>query len=606
VVGEHHRSACRTRRILFATTFFVKYGPFVLPTELHLLAMILPTTVLLLSRALLACRIDNALHGVFKRQLQSNRNLIFDSSFKDPIIYDEITISATSISDFGECYEKAGLSYVFGLKRMGRPICHRCVTPILKSENILQLAHQQGEICYETVGEAKSSCFDAARVGHNDGTTVFRADAVPASCYIDGRFSLQYDLLGADLTCNVDSGSEVHNCELSGNIAVRFRNCSFPDFDMSLKCIGSFVGSVAERYIIVLNEESEEYRCGLLMPSTTQDIFVYFSKDSSCALLTENSAFEKYSLTQVNSEHIASPCQFPSWIRGQYDSLTVTADWLQYDQLAEVAVTSRCVHVNENRVLVYSETKCGEPLGYHCLWFSPRSESLIEFKTTTPRENANSTLCSTDGEFSQWSWTAAVINNPIPSSCGILGTYATPADLRTLDCFNVSIDCDDSTKMKITASHCSTDVIFDSRQYQCIASWKDENSLYIYTTRDQQKHSCFVAQYSSNRLYLSSTGPHCIRDFNFSENSEKTIVLQEETGCLQMSKSSKKPANSTLRSSPVMQVDSALGSGPAGQLLPVGRSSLAKSRAEWTSEENIASNRVILISPVVLVCHMFL
>uniref|UniRef100_A0A0K0D6K2 DUF7044 domain-containing protein n=1 Tax=Angiostrongylus cantonensis TaxID=6313 RepID=A0A0K0D6K2_ANGCA len=66
--------------------------------------------------ALLACRIDNALHGVFKRQLQSNRNLIFDSSFKDPIIYDEITISATSISDFGECYEKAGLSYVFGLK----------------------------------------------------------------------------------------------------------------------------------------------------------------------------------------------------------------------------------------------------------------------------------------------------------------------------------------------------------------------------------------------------------------------------------------------------------------------------------------------------------
>uniref|UniRef100_A0A0K0DFT1 WD_REPEATS_REGION domain-containing protein n=1 Tax=Angiostrongylus cantonensis TaxID=6313 RepID=A0A0K0DFT1_ANGCA len=235
---------------------------------------------------------------------------------------------------------------------------------------------------------------------------------------------------------------------------------------MSLKCIGSFVGSVAERYIIVLNEESEEYRCGLLMPSTTQDIFVYFSKDSSCALLTENSAFEKYSLTQVNSEHIASPCQFPSWIRGQYDSLTVTADWLQYDQLAEVAVTSRCVHVNENRVLVYSETKC---------------------------------------------------------------TYATPADLRTLDCFNVSIDCDDSTKMKITASHCSTDVIFDSRQYQCIASWKDENSLYIYTTRDQQKHSCFVAQYSSNRLYLSSTGPHCIRDFNFSENSEKTIVLQEES-----------------------------------------------------------------------------
>ncbi|KIH55726.1 hypothetical protein ANCDUO_14112 [Ancylostoma duodenale] len=113
--------------------------------------------------ALLGCRIDSSLHGVFKRQMHSNRNLIFDSSFKDPIIYDEITVSTTSISDYGDCYEQIGQSYIFGLKRMGRPICYRCITPILRSANILQLAHQQGENCHDTISGAKTACFDAAQ-----------------------------------------------------------------------------------------------------------------------------------------------------------------------------------------------------------------------------------------------------------------------------------------------------------------------------------------------------------------------------------------------------------------------------------------------------------
>ncbi|KAK6031829.1 hypothetical protein OSTOST_02003, partial [Ostertagia ostertagi] len=380
-----------------------------------------------------ACRIDNSLQGVFKRQLQSNRNLVFDSSFTDPIIYDEITISATSISEFGDCYEKIGQSYVFGLRtflcirysfqkdgttsmlslrnanttgakrstagasarRMGRPLCYRCVTPILRAPNVLQLAHQQEEICYETVSEAKSTCFDATQVSLKDGTTVFKANAEPAVCHVDGRFALDYNLKGAELNCEMDSGSEVQNCLSSSVLAVKFRNCSFPDFDMSLKCIGSFRGTNDSRYIVVANEESEEYRCGLLSSSPDQILSIYFSRDSLCDSLTENGAFETYKLKPVQSERVISPCQFPSWIRGEYDSLTVTADWLQYEQPGQgtVAVISRCVHITDDRVLVYSETKCGEPLGYHCLWFAPRSESLIEFKTTTPQEDPSSSAC---------------------------------------------------------------------------------------------------------------------------------------------------------------------------------------------------------------------
>ncbi|KAK5983625.1 hypothetical protein GCK32_003611, partial [Trichostrongylus colubriformis] len=281
------------------------------------------------SDAACACRLDNSIHGVFKRQLQSNRNLVFDSSFTDPIIYDEITISATSISEYGDCYEKTGQSYVFGLKRMGRPLCYRCVTPILRSPNILQLAHQQ------------------------------EANAEPALCHFDGRFALEYDLKGAELNCDMDSGSEVHNCQSSSILAVKFRNCSFPDFDMSLKCIGSFRGSNGSRYIVVSNEESEEYRCGLLTTSSDYTHSIYFSRDSLCDALTKDGAFETYTLKPVQSERVITPCQFPNWVRGEYDTLTVTADWLEYAQIGQgtVAVISRCVHISEDRLLVYSETK---------------------------------------------------------------------------------------------------------------------------------------------------------------------------------------------------------------------------------------------------------
>ncbi|KAL6736603.1 hypothetical protein Aduo_006936 [Ancylostoma duodenale] len=521
--------------------------------------MLLLTVLLSFTDALLGCRIDSSLHGVFKRQMHSNRNLIFDSSFKDPIIYDEITVSTTAISDYGDCYEQIGQSYIFGLKRMGRPICYRCITPILRSANILQLAHQQGENCHDTISGAKTACFDAAQVTPRDGTTIFRANPDPASCHVDGRFSLDYSLKGSNLKCEVGTGSEVDNCQSSNSISVKFRNCSFPDFEMYLKCIGSFRGPDKERYIVVENEESEEYRCGLLVMSANQDLTIHFSNDSSCAFLSSSTAFETYRLKPVPSERVSTPCQFPNWVRGEYDSLTVTADWLQYAQLGEgmVAVISRCVQVNEDRVLVYSETKCGEPLGYHCLLFAPRSESLIEFKTTTPRENSNASACSDDAEFAQWPWTAAVISNTHPSSCGLVGQFSTPADLRTEDCYNVNIGCEDRSAMKITASHCSTDTVFDSRHYQCIASWRDDESLYIYTMRDQDTRSCFVAQNSSGRLYLFSIGAHCTRGFNFADNAEKTIVLEEEAGCFSTTKpkTARRPTSPPTKSSVTVIVD---------------------------------------------------
>ncbi|WKX95135.1 hypothetical protein Q1695_011972 [Nippostrongylus brasiliensis] len=547
--------------------------------------MLLATLALSIIGAVFSCRLDNSIHGIFKRQPKSyNRSLVFDSTFANPIVYDEMTISTTTISDYGDCYEEVGGSYIFGLKRMGRTICYRCVTPILRSTNILQLAHQNEDICYETANEAKSSCFDATQVSLKDGTIVFRADPDPADCHIDGRFSAEYILKGGSGHCGMDSGSEMQNCLSSNVMELKLRNCSFPDFGQSQRCLGSFTAENGSHYIAVVIEEINEIRCGLVERSPDQVVTVHFSKDSRCDSLSANNAFEVYKYRAVSSGTVITPCQFPNWIRGEYDLITVDGDALEFSPTSSnsAPVISRCVHIADDRFLVYTETKCGDPIGYHCLWFAPRSESLIEFKSTSLMQGANSSVCSDDEEFEGSPWTAAVISAAMPTPCGILGSYTTPPDLQTQDCYNVTIDCDDRSSMRVTASHCATGVIFDARKYQCIASWKDENSLHMFAMRGQESHSCFVAQFSSGRLYLASTGSHCVRDFNFSRHVNDTIVLEERAGCgtLQKHPPSRKPVSPAIKSSNTVKVDPDIDTAMIGSY-PIVKS--ATHNREWIS-----------------------
>ncbi|CAP31877.1 Protein CBG13001, partial [Caenorhabditis briggsae] len=95
--------------------------------------------------------------------------------------------------------------------RMGRPICFRCLTPILLSQNVLHLAHQYEENCYETEKEAKMTCFDSALVTISDGALLFRtSDEQAASCSpIDGRFEVSYRMNDAALSCESGEGTTV-------------------------------------------------------------------------------------------------------------------------------------------------------------------------------------------------------------------------------------------------------------------------------------------------------------------------------------------------------------------------------------------------------------
>ncbi|CAB3403770.1 unnamed protein product [Caenorhabditis bovis] len=495
--------------------------------NLHIL-----TIISSLLKAAIPCRIDSNLHGLFKKQ--SNRLMTTDGQGRQSLVYEDVLITSTSISDYGDCYLKYGQSYIFGLKRMGKPVCFRCLTPISLSSNVLQLAHQYEETCYDTERDAKMTCFDSSLVSVTDGVLLFRSGTEePASCSpIDGRFDVAYRMNDAVLSCEANQGTTADNCDASSVISVHFRNCSFPDFDMSLRCIGSWSDQKSKQnYLIVQNEENGEYRCGITVEESNVKK-VYFGNDSTCSSLSVKNAFDTYYFHSEAHAKPFTPCAFPEWMLGEFDTMTVSRNELQYLQyrVGAVPLISHCVQTFQDRVLVYSETKCGEPLGYHCLLFNARSQNLIEFKTTIPSDSSNSSVCLNETQWDTIPWTSSVVKNTTPYSCGVFGSFATK---NTSDyCYDVNFDCEDGTRMRISVFNCDDGIPFDSRSYTCLASWKHEDRLIIYATRGGDDNECFVTQYENGEYHFVSTGDQCERDFDFEnkKNIDYTRMVLYEKG----------------------------------------------------------------------------
>uniref|UniRef100_A0A8R1E8F1 Uncharacterized protein n=1 Tax=Caenorhabditis japonica TaxID=281687 RepID=A0A8R1E8F1_CAEJA len=164
---------------------------------------------------------------------------------------------------------------------------------------------------------------------------------------------------------------------------------------MTLRCVGSWRDKKNQQYFIVQNEENEDYRCGIIIDETNVRK-LYFANDSSCSSLSMKSAFDSYYFHSGTIAKPFAPCAFPVWMRGEFDSMKVSSHELQYLQhhVGAVPLISHCVQTFDDRVMVFSETKCGEPLGYHCLLFNARSQNLIEFKTSIPTDKSNISICT--------------------------------------------------------------------------------------------------------------------------------------------------------------------------------------------------------------------
>ncbi|GMS82510.1 hypothetical protein PENTCL1PPCAC_4685, partial [Pristionchus entomophagus] len=506
-----------------------------------------------------ACRLDGRLHGSWRKQRQLGVHP--KSDLRPPIEYDDLVISATSVSEYGECYEQSGDSYIFGLKRMARPECYRCFTLVVRTPNVIQAAHQIEDLCFSAIEEARRTCFDSSRITPNEGDFWFKSEARTITpCPVEGKFDVGYALKDSNLKCDIGQGTTVETCERASQANFQFRNCSFPAFEMSLSCLGSWRAlNVDDEYVVFENLESQEFRCGLLSRFKNAYVSIGFSIDSSCAQLGLGTApHEVYTFRPVIRSHLFAPCTFPEWLLGEYTTLSISADLLEYSQSLgdSVPIVSRCVAVNGERMMVYSETKCGDKLGFHCLWFRARSPSMVEFRTTLPQDTHNATVCEDDSLFIDYPWSSASVKGPQPSACGIQGTFSTPHELRQADCYNLTVECTRSSRMQLVAYHCGSGVVFDSRSYDCLAAWREQGQLFTYAQqrgRNGKGNVCFVSQRLSSRLSIASTGELCPRDYSFADHSDRTIVMEEQSDCQPPSTTSVRPVSRTtpVRTRPV-------------------------------------------------------
>ena len=158
------------------------------------------------------------------------------------------------------------------------------------------------------------------------------------------------------------------------------------------------------------------------------------------------------------------------------------------------SITSVCAEVDNERILVHSEASCGETLGYHCLWFRSRSNSVVEFKTTeVTTEDIG--MCRRESEFEKNSWTTLISKSPQKQPCAFFGSYSTPKEMRMNDCFNLTVDCKSRDQFKLVAYHCSNGIAYDVKNYKCYGTWKERENLYVYAKTEDSKtdNVCFVS-----------------------------------------------------------------------------------------------------------------
>uniref|UniRef100_A0AC35GWE1 Uncharacterized protein n=1 Tax=Panagrolaimus sp. PS1159 TaxID=55785 RepID=A0AC35GWE1_9BILA len=389
------------------------------------------------------------------------------------------------------------------------------------------------ETCHETVIDAKRSCFDASAIGPGDGDLLFRIENIQyQSCGLEGSFSVEYSRINEmNLKCSADSGSEMQNCDSKEELHFRFRNCSFPEFDQKLTCLGSWASIRNENFVALFDQDTRQYRCGKLTSGKNESQLIV-ATDATCSKLESNIAFEKYRLITKNKKQIIAACEFPEWLQGEYDGISIKAEEIRHRLPNSPPLTSTCVEVDNERILVHTETSCGESLGYHCLWFKSRSNSIIEFKTTIIATEGN-TVCRKEEEFSKAVWTTLISKTPKKSACAFFGSYSTPKEMQINDCYNLTVNCKKRNKFKIVAYHCQSGIAYDVKTYDCYGTWKENDNLFVYTkTQDSQNENvCMISRQQGDYLYLAILGNHCNRNFNFSENPDSVLVLKRTEDC---------------------------------------------------------------------------
>ncbi|XP_058121055.1 uncharacterized protein LOC131285020 [Anopheles ziemanni] len=478
--------------------------------------------------------------------------------------YSRINITENAIPLWGMCHKRRDNNVIL-MTGTEEASCYRCFHLKLVSKNVLRvLAADQDYIskCHTNEEKALASCLtedDLLNEAKHTEIILYKynewdgAEVRQEYCPIHGRYRMAYSVDSSDngdgIECDSDQ-STVDNCPSGAALNLRFRNCAFPDREVTFECLGHWQGSGGQNYLALLSTATEgahlgpKYRCATYTENAhTGEIEISFSRDSTCRSIERqyvrhpNSRYtngngigneyhhEVLSLRPIPLEFgpVTQYCSFPSWLIGRWEHVIVSQNQLIYkDHNTFKTYTMKCVknytNHDSNKYIVYSQTQCGEEM-YQCLKVERRDTNVFEFQISN-RQSANysATICN-DFYFSddRWLTQGRLGSNDIVSPCPIIGEFSgiIPDDEGL--CAKLSSECESQDIMYYQISACDyTNEVYEEREYRCLGQWTHRNIVYTYTQRrDVGTYECFVGTMHSDRqIFIKEAGEHCQRDVN--------------------------------------------------------------------------------------------
>ncbi|KFM60337.1 hypothetical protein X975_02466, partial [Stegodyphus mimosarum] len=455
--------------------------------------------------------------------------------------FSEISIEPDAIPPWGKCFRKRGNNVILKDTTIGGD-CMRCFHLTLKAPNVIQIHTEGLGKCYTKEEGVKATCPDDRAINERKFKEImlYRKQELNGNvisehvfCPISGKFRFTYTARNGEFRCD-QTLSEVSNCPSSNTLGVKFRQCSFPDMDVSFRCLGDWEGSNNDNYLALMDlrtdsEERSKFRCGMYrVDPLTGRVFVSLSADSTCQnqLRSPTDGYESLILTPFPEKSPPGPvlhahCRFPDWVQGKWEGMQVQGNIIVYkdhSRLQRYSLT--CLRrengISEDRFIVFSSTHCGEE-SYNCVWLKRRSLNVMEFQIgSQPSHLYSDTLCH-DLQFNDDTWTTqgrVKSNQMFP--CPITGDYTGILPENPGLCAKVASDCNNPDVMFYTVSNCENkSQIFEEREYRCLGSWEEPGGVtFTYTQRrEMDGFQCFSGKVlqSGKEAYIKEAGHSCIR-----------------------------------------------------------------------------------------------
>lgn len=209
------------------------------------------------------------------------------------VIYYRINITEDSIPIWGQCYLRNGSNVILKIDS-DDSTCYRCFSLRLVSRNILQVHTTDEDYiskCYTNETAAIISCPNPDTLHDNNQhkeiilyktTEADGNDIQRQYCPFNGRYKVSYSIDDGSsdpIACDGED-SEIDNCPSNSAINIRFRKCTFDNYETTLECLGSWSGYDGQQFVAFFNKDNgyfgPQYRCavslmGLFSHTITSD-----------------------------------------------------------------------------------------------------------------------------------------------------------------------------------------------------------------------------------------------------------------------------------------------------------------------------------------------